>query len=333
MSRIEETLVESTEERLEKVFGAEEDFEPQHEPAADPVEPAEEPTPEPGQEPVVEPDPKPADEPAEEPEPTPEEEGAVQEESGLPDSYYRAAIHQEWTPEEVEAFYKSDPVKATKTFKRMYDSTNKLTAEFARIGRMKTEAPAAEPAASAEDETLAMLKEQYGGDDPLVQTIERLQNKLSALTPQSAPQPQVGPPATGSSDVALQQIINGFFSADDMKPFAEFYGVAKDGLALPQEQFNKRMATLELADNILAGAAKLGRKMDVPEALSLAHLTISEPFRERAIRADLKAKITKRAKSVSLEPASGRPMPSSGTTSASDLEAKVASKMASLFNR
>lgn len=331
MSHIEDALVESTESRLEEIFGADGDFEPQTEPSADPKESAEEPTPEPGQEPAVAPDPKPADEPAEEPEPTPKEESAVQEESGLPDSYYRAAIHQEWTPEEVEAFYKSDPEKATKTFKRMYDSTNKLTAEFARIGRLKPEAPIAEPAAPAGDDTLVTLKEQYGEDDPLVQTIERLQAQLSALSPQPAPQPQVDSPATGSSDVALQQTINGFFSADDMRPFAEFYGVAKDGMALPQEQFNNRMATLELADNILAGAARLGRKMEVPEALSLAHLTVSEPFRERAIRADLKAKITKRAKSVSLEPASGRPMPSSGTTNATDLEAKVAAKMASLF--
>ncbi len=44
----------------------------------------------------------------------------------LPDAYYRAAIHQDWTPDEIKEFFEANPEKALKTLAKIHESTNKL---------------------------------------------------------------------------------------------------------------------------------------------------------------------------------------------------------------
>ena len=74
---------------------------------------------------------------------TPEEKPADEEKVGddeikeIPDSYYRAAIHQGWKPEEIEELYKEKPELALKTFGNLLTSTNKLSSQFAELGRAK----------------------------------------------------------------------------------------------------------------------------------------------------------------------------------------------------
>ena len=298
---------------------------------ADAEEVAEEPTPEPEE------TEEPADEPDTEPAPTPEsaepETVDNKEGSGLNDSLYRAAVHQGWTPDEIRDFYQGDPDKAVKTFQRMYESTNKLTAEFARVGRAKQDgqSPAPEPKAQVvtQDE-FAALKEQYGEDDPLVKTLEVLQSKVETLTAAKPAEPPA-PLTPTAEEVALQQTVEGFFTNSDMQPFNDFYGDNKQAGGLQSGQFQNRMAVLQLAENILTGAQSLGRKMEIPEALSLAHLTISEPVREKAIRSDLKAKLVRRSKAVSLEPKTEKAPERTGPLNADELESKVADKLKNVF--
>ena len=57
----------------------------------------------------------------------------------LPDAYYRAAIHQGWTPDEIKEFFEANPELAIKTLAKNHESTNKLNSEFARMGRIKPE--------------------------------------------------------------------------------------------------------------------------------------------------------------------------------------------------
>lgn len=358
---MDDKFVKDTEQRLEETFGGLEDevkselakvaHEPTDNPVdedvppADPEEPEGEPTPEPEKEPEPEPEQEPADEPESEPEPTPEgTEPEAEEDKGLPDPLYRAAVHQGWKPEDIKEFYEGDPDRARKTFQNIYDSTNKLTAEFARLGRAKTEEgpkdgkeqekPTVEDPKGVTQDELAALKEQYGEDDPLVRTIEGLQKKVETLSapPAQTPQPQQPEPAKSgeTQEVALQQTINNFFGGSEMQPYGDFYG-PKESERLSEDQFKHRMEVLELADSILLGAGQLGRNMDVPEALNLAHLTVSEPVREKALRTDLKSKLVKRSRSVSLEPRGSEDLEPTGPTTPQEIEARAKTRLQKIF--
>ena len=142
------------------------------------------------------------------PETTVEENNKAGEVKGLSDSLYRAAVHQGWTPEEIKKFYDGQPDQAEKTFKRIYDSTNKLTAEFARLGRAKPEVKVEDkPAAVVTDDAkMAALKEQYGADDPLVLALESLQAKVESNARVTEA------PAVATVDVALQKTVQSFFA-------------------------------------------------------------------------------------------------------------------------
>lgn len=339
----EDKLVEAVEARLEETFADDDDIvdDIDDESGAEQTDEGEQAQAVKEEEGEPTPDDSPAAEPVKPADTTPAKENqeavADNEEGGLSDALYRAAVHQGWTPDEIKTFYEGDPGKAVKTFQRIYESTNKLTAEFARLGKIKPELEQqqqAKPKSAAKAvsaEQLAALKEVYGDDDPLVKTVESLIEAIGSKPQEQVVQQQQ--PATEQVDQATQQMIMGFFADGGMKPYSEFYGVVKEGAALPEAQFKNRMAVLELADSILLGAERLGRKMNVPEALELAHLTISEPIREKAIRADIKSKMVKRSKSISLEPKGGQEAKNTGPVTQTELEAKVADKLNNIFNK
>ena len=334
MALNEEDMVTAMEQRLEETFDGEplkpEDVVVVDDADGDATQEAD--TDDNAGEPTPDPDKGAAEEPVKESGTTPPEVKEPEEkdtgEPGLSDSLYRAAVHQGWTPDKIKAFYAADKETATQTFQQIYDSTNKLTAEFARLGRAKVTEPvkAEVPAAPVTPDSLAQLKEQYGADDPLIQTIEALQKQMSTL---SVPAPKVE--SAVPEDVALKQVITGFFNDSEMALYKEFYGVATDDGVLTEGAFKNRMAVLNLADQILLGAQQVGRKMEVPEALALAHLTVSEPIREKVIRADIKSKLVKRSKAISLSTGTTVTAAKDGPTTAEELEAKVSERLAKLY--
>ena len=240
--------------------------------------------------------------------PTPEEEVEDSEAKGMPDAYYRAAVHQGWKPEDIDELYKSNPDLAEKTCQKMYETTNRLTNEFANLGRSKQAADKQAIAdqikttnVSAVD--LSALKEQYGTDDPLVKTVEALVNVVNtqqAPAPVVEQQPYQAP--VPAEDTSARQVLDNYFAAPGMKQYDEFYGEGNDLNKLTQEQYQRRFSVANMCDEILTGAEVLGRQMSVEDALEAAHLRISEPVRETVIRQGIVKTLTKRAKSITLAP-------------------------------
>ena len=269
--------------------------------------------------------------------PTPEAKVEDSEAKGMPDAYYRAAVHQGWTSEEVQELYASDPVLAEKTCKKLYETTNRLTNEFANVGRAKqqTEQQAAAdavvktPDVSAVD--LSALKEQYGSDDPLVKTVEAILANQVNTQPAPAPvetQPQAPAPA---EDTTARQILDNFYAAPEMKSYDDFYGQGNDANKLTHEQYQRRFSVATLCDEIMIGADAMGRQMAVEDALEAAHLRISEPVRETVIRQNIAKTLIKRAKSITLAPGGQvETVDPSKEVSSDELETRTAARLGKL---
>ncbi len=261
------------------------------------------------------------------------------EEVSLPDAYFRAAEHQGWKPEEITEFFKATPELAIQTLGKIHESTNKLSDDFANIGRAKLKpadkpvdaATAAEAVAAGKKVDLAALKEELGADSVMFKTIEAIQASIPAPTV-STGQPVQNQPIVQQNvalDPRVEVMVNQFFTADTLKPYKDFYGEGKDINKLTMEQNQRRWAVLDRADDIAEGAAKMGRPVTPDEAMDLAHMLISADVQKQAVRAELKATIVKRSKGLSLKPAQSKtalPVKDEKTTAA-DLEAKVEAGM------
>ena len=250
------------------------------------------------------------------------------DEPKLSEAYYRAAIHQGWKPEEIKDFLGKDSGLATRTFAKIYDSTNKLSREFATIGRTKQELAKKDVEPVKKDEPpktsefkeidIDKLRKDYD-NDPVVELVAQQQEQNKALYDQvqgmtKESDPSVRDEATIRANIQaealLEQQIVTFFGGNDLKMYDEFYGVlpkdTKNWDTLTKDQRVNRWQVLEMADQMLIGAGSQGREMDVDEALTLAHLSISEPTREKVIRDEIKAKVVKRNKSLTLKPSGGK---------------------------
>lgn len=227
----------------------------------------------------------------------------TEEEVTLPDAFYRAAVHQGWTPDDIKDFFEASPEQALKTFAKIHESTNKLSSQFAKLGRIKPtktadKVDADNSKSSSDDGIIDALKEQYGDDSAVVKAFTTMQTKLDTATMQK----EVEEPEEGELDPAIQKRVNSFFTDSSMKPYIDFYGEGNDAAKLTIKQSETRYKLLELADSIVLGSQQQGREITVEEALESAHLLLSEPMREEAMRTELKAKIVKRAKGVTLKP-------------------------------
>ena len=234
------------------------------------------------------------------------------EEITLNDAYYRAAVHQGWEPEDIKEFFEANPELAIKTFAKIHESTNKLSSEFARLGRVtptkgqQRVEPKADDKKSDGDSDLAALKEQYGDDSAVAKMFQNMQTKLDAITklepePQQQEQEEIDPIILGR--------IEKFWIDPAMKPYAEFYGEGKDEAKLTIGQSDNRYKVLETADSIVLGCQSQGRKITLEQAMESAHLLVSESVREGAIRKELTTKIKKRAKGVTLKPSKSKKAP------------------------
>ena len=277
---------------------------------------------------------------------------AAEELKGISDAYYRAAKHQGWENKDIEDLYKTDPDLANRTFSRLLENTNRLSQEFASIGRSKQQQQRVEIKTEQKKETdepesdgidIAKLRKEYN-DDPIVDLIEQQQKQYNILR-KDLDSIRTASPATNEDElrVKLQEEenvnkeIQRYFNADDLKQYSDFYGVVPKGSSgwdgLTTEQRTKRIDVLELADQILTGAEMQGRKMDVSEALESAHLVVSEPQREKIIREDIKSKVVKRGNGLTLKPNSGTSQAKTGKTSEADLEATTEQRLAKVFHK
>ncbi len=263
----------------------------------------------------------------------------------IPAAYMKAAKHQEWTEQEVKDLYETNPEVAERTFARLLETTSTLAKDFSKIGQTKrrlaeeeanrTVAPAVTEKAPELDaemtEGIKKLREEFG--DGMADMFEKI---VSRPEPVPVQQPARQPSSVVQENELLAQQVNTFFRDADMTSYADFYGVVakndKDWMGLTGSQVNNRYDVSEMANDIIAGAETQGRNVGVIEALEMAHMSISGPVKEKAIREDIESKVVKRSKSITLKSTSAKvPDSKPGEKTDSEFEAATKERLAKLF--
>jgi len=274
----------------------------------------------------------------------------------IPDAYIRAALHQKWSQKDVDDLVESNPELAKRTFENCYNSVVQASRDFSEIGRAKIELDRQQvdkqvvPEVTVQQEDpnttalIAKLEKEYP-DDPLIDVVVAgLKSKPKPVQQPVSQQQQGYETATARANVAanaaIDQRVNSFFGADDMKLYDKFYGKLELG-QIPEDLSNgqqqNRLAVLQEAEFIMAGHGVRGQKIEVEQALERAHLIITEPIRTQVVRDSLKATATKRKKSMTLRPSESKR--SSDTTDSSkprnrrELENAVQQKLDSVFKK
>lgn len=355
-------LVEKTAERLEQTFSGEGlKEEPAEEPEkSDDTTPESKPEEESGKEGDATPEPE--DKKDKDVEPVAKDVDADKDVPQLSDAYYRAAIHRGMKPEEIEGFYKDNPELCVKTLGNIYEAVKRSNEEFATLGRAYKDRKAQEAAVKATPLKTEPIKDEYKGidlvtlektdADPDVIALVKAQehyNKIlfdqnqelrEARPAQTVEQPS-GPTRQESRAVTqevavIQQQIDNFFDADEVKLYKDFYGEVKkdavDWSALSPGQKANRWAVVEMTDDLLTGAHINNRDMKIDEAMRLAHLNVSESQREKVIREKLKVAVVKRNKGLSLQPSStNRGTDAGSPKTEAELLLKTADRLNKLF--
>lgn len=329
----------------------------------DEQEPAEpEPEPEPSiPEPEPEPEPEPAEDSEPEPEPTPEPE--EDEEKGskgkedppeavdIPEGYVRAAKGQGWTDEDIADEIEANPERARRLFQNAYETSNKATRDFAAIGREKAERIRLEAEEKVRVETpepkdfitVDEIAKIADGDEATATVLRAMNARIKADATALAKPQKSGPSANdlefarsdqqvataranATAEANSLQTVNQFFSADDMKAYVEFYGVIKQGQDwgdITPRQYDHRMEVLQIADQLKAGKASQNIQVTDAEALSNAHLLVTDSMRESMVADKIKKTLKKRTKT--LRPSDSRKTKASGdTTKAKTREQAIA---------
>jgi hypothetical protein len=334
---------ENAKNRLNAVFGDEpipetpETSTPEPEPKSE-QEPDPQPVAEAEPEPESEPEPKPADT---------KEEPPAAEAPKLTEAEVRAAIHNGWSKDELDELVKTSPTLAKRTCEKFLENTNNLSKKFAELGKKAAEpvAPASTvthtPKAEAFKIDMAAIEKEYEGD-PIVDVLKAVVAKLESqpapaqtITHTADEATQAVRQAQVEQDAAVAQQIELFFQAPDVAAMGEFYGAvpkeSKDWDALTQGQIKNRWKVIEEANLILKGAASQGMEMPLQEAFERAHLLVTAPVREQAVRNKIKAQAVKRSRSLTLEPSSATSTTKITTKTMDTAAANAKSKLQKLF--
>ena len=376
VEQAEEKLVEKTAERLEQTFsgkGLEE--EPAEEPAEEPESPPDdEQLGSSAEKDKDKDDDEPADKDDSTPEPKDKKDKDVELKAKdvdadkdipqLSDAYYRAAIHRKWKPEQIEEFYKANPELCVQTCGNIYEALKRSNEEFATLGRaykdrkaqeaavkatpLKTETEAAKTEYKGVDfvalektdidpDAIAVIKAQDQQNKLLFDQIQELRETRPVQTVEQPSGPTRQESRVATQEVAvIQQQIENFFNADEVKLYKDFYGEVKkdavDWSALSPGQKANRWAVVEMMDDLLTGAHINNRDMKIDEAMRLAHLNVSESQREKVIREKLKVAVVKRNKGLSLQPSStNRGTDAGSPKTEAELLLKTADRLNKLF--
>ena len=233
----------------------------------------------------------------------------------LPDAYRRAAIHNKWTPEEIDTFFERDPDLAMKTFENIHTSTNEQSRGWANLGQAtiaaqnKTVAPDPAPVSPTQPQTgidLSKLEEEYA-DDPILDVVKKLVTQVTELGNRPAPtQITQQTPATDMS--TTEREIHQFFSDPTLMADPEYYGMGKErGDLTPNQQAN-RGKVLMTGDHLIVGAAAHGKDLSNMNALAQAHLLEAAPSLKSETVADIKTTLTKREQNIDFKPTANSPV-------------------------
>lgn len=279
-----------------------------------------------------------------EPEPEPESEVVESETGEVPHNLKRAAVHQGWSDEQIQKFYKADPELAKQTFEKIYESTNNLSSRWAALGQQvlqQQQEQARNPQPTPQQPTdvvdLAALKEEYP-DNPLIDGIIKPLNetlkKLTAGSQQQQPQPQQQYNPAAQIPDQLREIraqkIDLFFKDKSLVPDPGYYGTGLGWQELSPGQRANRMAVLETADLIQAGAALHGTRISDEDAMSYAHMQTAAPYLKQMVRQEIQGEMKKRNRGITLAP-KGRKLPEPEIKTEDDLLKVTKQRLKNVF--
>lgn len=272
----------------------------------------------------------------------------------LPPAFLRAAIHRGWNEKDAKEFFESNSEAAMKTFQNCLIDVNNASNEWALLGKAKQnrdnvldvpEIKPTEPEFKGVD--IDALKEEYDLDDKTIAILKAQNQQFEAVmrrqqpAPQQPQQPQQQVPVGPDPNVEI--MLENFFKSTDLNSYEEFYGklsLGQDWNDLSSGQRNNRWRVIDQAELMIKGHESVGRTIDPINALERAHMSISEPVREQAIRDSIKNTATKRKNSMTLKPSDGSRNISKVTSDAGgeqkprtreELTEKVGEKLQSIF--
>jgi hypothetical protein len=237
--------------------------------------------------------------------------------STLPAAYARTAKARGWTDTEIAEFHKANPELSMKTFERMHESRTKEIQEWAELGRKtrQTGTPAGAPSSTTPSPVSAVspvpvsaltpinvaeLKAKYGNEELIEALAGPVNAAIAALGPIVAGATNAQAQAQQVAQESLAKTVQEFFTAKDMAPYAQAYGTTIP--TLTPAQIETRSKVLETADALIAGAAFQGRQLSVQDALVLAHDSVASGMKETIIRDQIRTKVQKREKGITLRP-------------------------------
>lgn len=334
----DEETVDKTEERLAALNFS--DL-PVQEP--EPDDPTPDPDPKSEPEPESEPEPDPEAEPEADPESTADDQDDSDEgskdkedppEAKIPEGYIRAAKRQGWSDVDIADEIKANPERAERLFRNAYETTNKLTRDYAAIGREKAETTrreATEKAAAEAPEikdyiTVDEIAKISDGDEATAVALKNFNTALKSRDAELAELRKPGPSvddinfaktdqiastvrARAAADEADVMRINQFFGAENMKLYNDFYGTIKENQDigdLTPNQRSHRFEVLQVADQLMVGRKSQGFEVTALEALEDAHLLVTESIREKVITDGIRSSLKKRSKGRTLRPSDSK---------------------------
>jgi len=236
----------------------------------------------------------------------------------IPDGHIRAMKGQGWEDEDIAKQYEADPDLTRRLAQNAYETSNKITRQFSAIGREKAEATrkAAEQAAPEIKDfiTADEIAKVADGDEATAVVLKAMNQRIKDDAAEAAKRRVPGDVqfaksdqeaatarANATADANALQAVNNFFSADDMKPYTDFYGVVKSGQDwddITPNQKAHRIAVLQEADCYKVGSASQGIEVSTAIAMEKAHLLVTDSMRESITVNKIKKALKKRTKTL-----------------------------------
>ena len=222
----------------------------------------------------------------------------------------QAAKRSGWEDDAIDEFWTANAQFAEKTFHRMHDAQNELTAQYAQIGRQRMqggeqppargEAPARQP---AQGKPKSFIEGLYGSER-LEAARERYGDSFipDVLEPLVAPLQEMYQHFEDQRAQALGNQVESFFSGLPQE-FESMYG--KQGSRNKAHiEVMKQVGTM--ADEIMAGATLRGVEMPIGEALSRAHAYYAGDFIETLARKRVTQQVKTRNRQITQQPTQRR---------------------------
>lgn len=237
----------------------------------------------------------------------------------LPAAHVRSLKAYGWDDDEIKQAVEKLGAEFLPTAAKIHANRVAETQQYAAIGRAHRDQqasqsdivpPASQTASDTTSKNLARvdidaLKKEHGDDEVINSLIDRMAGPMnSAIEALNLILPQVSESAARTQrteEAGLARQVEQFFGRGDMKAFELLYGGVDTNL-VTDPQWQARASVLQQADALQVGAGYQGRQMELTEALELAHDSVSSEFKTDAIRKEIKGKVKKRTKAITLKP-------------------------------